>query len=67
MSIICKGAKKMSELNEMNVSETETMEKKKAKVRHLYTKWFTGIEDMKCAENGRINIENEITPADKGS
>lgn len=42
-----------------NVSETET-EKRKAKVRYLYTKWFTGIEDMKYAENGRINIENEI-------
>lgn len=32
---------------------------KKAKIRKLYTKWFTGVEDMKFAENGRINIENE--------
>lgn len=32
---------------------------KKTKVRKLYTKCFTGVEDMKFAENGRINIENE--------
>lgn len=49
-------------MNELtNVSETETKKKEiKVKVRHLYTKWFTGVEDMKYASNGRINIENEI-------